>query len=157
MNDSADIAADAARPDVTVKELVRSLAKAQADALVAADKRYEERFDAQTDALQAADKRYEQRFIAQETAVQSALLAQKEAVAAALIAADRAVNKAEIAADLRYSALSVKLDLLGSRYENSSGSFSGSGDLSALWVNRLMSGAAVLVSAVVGILLITHK
>jgi hypothetical protein len=138
--------------EFTVKELVLRLGSAQSDALVAAEEMNSQRFRAQDDAREAADKRYEQRFIAQETAVASALLAQKESTAAALVAADRAVNKAEIAADLRYSALSVKLDVLGARYENSSGSFVGSGSRSAALVNYLLSGLAIAVSMTVGII-----
>lgn len=51
--------------------------------------------------LNAADKRYEQRFNAQETAVAAGLNAQEKAIAAALSAAKEAVTKAEIAAEKR--------------------------------------------------------
>ena len=63
------------------------------------------KIEAQADALNAADKRYEQRFIAQEGAVSSALVSQEKAVGAALIAADRAVSKVETANEKRFEAV----------------------------------------------------
>ena len=60
------------------------------------------KIEAQAEAICAADKRYEQRFIAQEGAVASALTAQEKAVQAALIAADRAVSKVETANEKRF-------------------------------------------------------
>ena len=53
------------------------------------------------EAYAAADRRYEQRFEAQEKAVSAAFAAQKEAINAALAAADRAVTKAETAVEKR--------------------------------------------------------
>lgn len=63
------------------------------------------KLDAQAEALIAADKRYEQRFVAQEGAVASALTAQEKAVGAALIAADRAVSKVETANEKRFESV----------------------------------------------------
>jgi hypothetical protein len=89
----------------TVYELLREI-----------DKRYEAQFKGQSDALIAADKRYEQRFIAQEQALQTALIGQDKAVNAALAAAKEAVSKSELAAEKRFDSftatLTEKLDSL---------------------------------------------
>jgi len=53
----------------------------------------------------AADKRYEQRFNAQESAVAAALTGQEKAIAAALSAAKEAVSKAEIASEKRFDSI----------------------------------------------------
>jgi hypothetical protein len=53
----------------------------------------------------AADLRYQQRFDAQADALAAAFSAAKEAVAAALAAQDRAVLKAELAADKRFESV----------------------------------------------------
>jgi len=89
--------------------------------------------------------------------VAAALSAQKEFTPSTLLAADKAVAKAETAADLRYSALSAKLDVLAARYENSSGAFTGVGNRNALLVNYFMSGLAIVVSAVVGLVYMFHR
>jgi hypothetical protein len=72
---------------------------------VAADLRYQQRFEAQSDALAAA-------FLSQQTAMQTALKTAQEAVQAALAAADRAVSKAELAADKRFEALNELRQML---------------------------------------------
>lgn len=60
----------------------------------------------------AADLRYQQRFEAQSDALTAALQAAKEAVQAAQAAADRAVAKAEAAADKRFEALNELRQML---------------------------------------------
>ena len=80
------------------------------------DKRYALQFKAQTAELLAADKRYEERFLASQLAVTAAFAAQKEAVAAALTAQKEATGKAEQAAEKRFDAFTAlitgKLDEL---------------------------------------------
>ena len=80
------------------------------------DKRYALQFQAQTGELLAADKRYEERFLASQLAVTAAFAAQKEAVAAALTAQKEATGKAELAATKAFDAftktITEKLDAL---------------------------------------------
>lgn len=65
-------------------------------------------------ALQAAaDKRYEQRFDAQQKAVEVGLASQKTSVDAALAAADRAVFKAENASEKRFEGVNEFRNQLG--------------------------------------------
>ena len=68
------------------------------DALAAADKRYEQRFEASQKALDLG-------FAGQKAAVDAAFAAQKEAINAALAAADRAVLKAELATEKRFESV----------------------------------------------------
>lgn len=79
-------------------EALRDAARAQGGALGAA-------IEATKESQAAADRRYEQRFEAQEKAVQAAFAAQKEAINAALAAADRAVTKAELATEKRFESV----------------------------------------------------
>jgi hypothetical protein len=117
-----------------------------------ADRRVTGEIAAINAAMVAADKRYEQRFIAQQEALVAAQSAAKEAVAAALLAADRAVSKADLAnekrfdsvnkfratladqasqlmprieAEARISNLAEKLDVMGTRLDRGEGNASG--------------------------------
>jgi len=89
------------------------------------DKRYALQFQSQSNDLLAADRRYEERFIAGQTAVTAAFAAQKEATAQALTAQKEATAKAEVAAEKRFDAftlsLTQKLDDLISSRDNSAG------------------------------------
>jgi len=68
------------------------------DAQDAADKRYEQRFEASQNAIVLG-------FAGQKAAVDAAFAAQKEAINAALAAADRAVTKAELATEKRFESV----------------------------------------------------
>jgi hypothetical protein len=89
------------------------------------DKRYALQFKAQSGELLAADKRYEERFLASQLAVQAAFAAQKEAVAAALMAQKEATGKAEVAATKAFDAFTAtiteKLDALISSRDTTKG------------------------------------
>lgn len=94
-----------AAQDVSMRAFVataQSLAHAQAETIkvaqIAADLRYQQRFEAQSDALTAA-------FLAQQTAMKTALEAAEKAVQAALAAQERAVLKAELASDKRFESV----------------------------------------------------
>jgi hypothetical protein len=67
-------------------------------AQIAADLRYQQRFDAQSAAVNAA-------FASQQTAMSTALVTAEKAVLVAQAAADRAVSKAELAADKRFESV----------------------------------------------------
>jgi hypothetical protein len=77
------------------RESIRALKSMMEVAQLAADLRYQQRFDAQSDALSAA-------FASQQTAMSTALVTAEKAVLVAQAAADRAVSKAELAADKRF-------------------------------------------------------
>lgn len=79
-------------------ESLKDLAASQSGALGSA-------IEALKAALVAADLRYQQRFEAQSEALTAALQTAKEAVQTAQANADRAVAKAEMAADKRFEAL----------------------------------------------------
>lgn len=94
-----------AAQDVTMRAFVASTealigsVKKTSDAMhIAADLRYQQRFEAQSDALTAA-------FLAQQTAMKTALEAAEKAVQAALAAQERAVLKAELATDKRFESV----------------------------------------------------
>lgn len=94
-----------AAQDVAMRAFVTS-SETLADAMdkrftasqIAADIRYQQRFEAQSDALTAA-------FLAQQTAMKTALEAAEKAVQAALAAQERAVLKAELASDKRFESV----------------------------------------------------
>jgi len=99
LKDQAKVWADSLSGVVEASRVAMQAIKAAVEASqVAADLRYQQRFEAQSDALAAA-------FLSQQTAMQTALKTAQEAVQAALAAADRAVSKAELAADKRFEAL----------------------------------------------------
>ena len=121
------------------------------------DKRYEQQFSSQTEALLAADKRYGERFEAQETAGRVALDAQKELVAQALAAQKEATSKAETAADKRFeafsTALTAKLDALISARDTTMGKGLG---ISSAWavvlgVVGMMAGASSITYLIIRI------
>ena len=68
--------------------------------------------------LSAADRRYEQRFEAQQTATEAALMAQRDATVAAIQAADRAVLKAETAAERRFESVNEFRNTLADQQRN---------------------------------------
>jgi hypothetical protein len=92
-------------------ESLREKLSASHAALLAADIRYQQRFEAQSDALAAA-------FLSQQTAMQTAFVVAEKAVQAALAAADRAVSKAELASDKRFEALNELRQMLNDMVAN---------------------------------------
>ncbi len=86
---------------VTLKEAVTA-------SQLAADLRYQQRFEAQSAALDTA-------FHSQEEAMRTAFTVAEKAVQAALAAADRAVTKAELAADKRFETVT---DLMAEKFES---------------------------------------
>jgi len=90
---------EAFKDHVEAQRLAVAALKAVMEAAqLAADLRYQQRFDAQSDALSAA-------FASQQTAMSTALVTAEKAVLVAQAAADRAVLKAEVASDKRFESV----------------------------------------------------
>lgn len=77
--------------------------------VAAADKRYEQRFEASEKALDIGfsgqKSAVDAAFASQKSAIDAAFAAQKEGISAALAAADRAVNKAELSTEKRFESV----------------------------------------------------
>ena len=110
--------------------------------LLEIDKRYAMEFQAVRASIEAADKRYEQRFAAQEKAVDSALVER-----------EKAVIKAEIASEKRFDALAEtfteKIDSLVTARDKTAGGSQA--------IANIMSTIAILISALVGLAILTGK